>query len=162
MRYSGFARWPGALHQLLRGRPVTSGDDTMISSLRGKTGAFPKAMCHPQPAAPQPSMQAGQPRRLPGNGFLLTVMLLACVCSIATAFADRPSWRPGALISAAAMQDAPDGASAYRVLYWSTGLDDEPIEVSGVVIIRCFESIPTRIRGPNWCGRQWAGLKRPA
>jgi acetyl esterase/lipase len=33
------------------------------------------------------------------------------------------------------MTGAPDGAQAYRVLYWSRGLKDEPIEVSGVVIV---------------------------
>src|SRR5580692_9063532 len=30
---------------------------------------------------------------------------------------------------------APNGAAAYRVLYRSTGLHDEPIAVSGVVIV---------------------------
>src|SRR6202522_2691166 len=41
---------------------------------------------------------------------------------------------PGKLISAEAMADAPEGARAYRILYWSTGLDGRPVEVSGVVI----------------------------
>jgi acetyl esterase/lipase len=40
----------------------------------------------------------------------------------------------GKLIRAEAMPGAPDGARAYRILYWSTGLDGKPIEVSGVVI----------------------------
>jgi len=32
------------------------------------------------------------------------------------------------------MLGAPEGARAYRILYWSTGLDGKPVEVSGVVI----------------------------
>jgi hypothetical protein len=42
---------------------------------------------------------------------------------------------PGDLIRSQTINDAPDGASAYRVLYLSTGLHNEPIAVSGVVII---------------------------
>jgi hypothetical protein len=38
---------------------------------------------------------------------------------------------PGKLISAEAMAGAPEGARAYRILYWSTGLDGQPVEVSG-------------------------------
>jgi pimeloyl-ACP methyl ester carboxylesterase len=41
---------------------------------------------------------------------------------------------PGKLVSAEAMVGAPEGARAYRILYWSTGLDGKPAEVSGVVI----------------------------
>jgi hypothetical protein len=36
---------------------------------------------------------------------------------------------PGKLISAEAMAGAPDGARAYRILYWSTGLDGKPVGV---------------------------------
>ncbi len=43
--------------------------------------------------------------------------------------------RPGTLIRTEPMLGAPDGAAAYRVLYRSRGLHDEPIAVSGVVII---------------------------
>ncbi len=43
--------------------------------------------------------------------------------------------RPGTLIRAEPMQGAPDGAAAYRILYRSTGLRNEPIAVSGVVVI---------------------------
>jgi hypothetical protein len=39
---------------------------------------------------------------------------------------------PGSLIRGEAMPGAPDGARAYRVLYWSTGLAGEPIRISGV------------------------------
>ena len=40
----------------------------------------------------------------------------------------------GSLIRVEAMPGAPDGARAYHILYWSTGLAGEPIRVSGVVI----------------------------
>jgi acetyl esterase/lipase len=40
----------------------------------------------------------------------------------------------GKLISAEPMPGAPEGARAYRILYWSTGLGGRPVEVSGVVI----------------------------
>jgi alpha-beta hydrolase superfamily lysophospholipase len=43
--------------------------------------------------------------------------------------------RPGTLIRQEPMPTAPPGASAYRVLYRSTGLKGEPIAVSGVVIV---------------------------
>ena len=42
---------------------------------------------------------------------------------------------PGSLIRAEAMTGAPEGARAYRILYWSTGLTGEPTQVSGVVIV---------------------------
>jgi acetyl esterase/lipase len=43
--------------------------------------------------------------------------------------------RPGTIIRNELMRGAPTGAAAYRVLYRSTGLHDEPIAVSGVVVI---------------------------
>lgn len=43
--------------------------------------------------------------------------------------------RPGALIRIQQLAGAPDSASAYRILYRSTGLNGEPIPVSGVVIL---------------------------
>lgn len=45
------------------------------------------------------------------------------------------SYANGALIRSEPIHGAPDGASAYRVLYRSEGLHDEPIAVSGVVIV---------------------------
>jgi Protein of unknown function (DUF2380)/Secretory lipase len=48
------------------------------------------------------------------------------------AFAASP---PGSLISVTAMSGAPEGASAYRILYTSTGLSGEPVPVSGVIIV---------------------------
>jgi acetyl esterase/lipase len=41
----------------------------------------------------------------------------------------------GRLIKAQPLPGAPDGASAYRILYQSVGLHDEPINVSGMVIV---------------------------
>ncbi len=43
--------------------------------------------------------------------------------------------KAGDLIRSQIINGAPEGATAYRVLYRSTGLHDEPIAVSGVVII---------------------------
>ncbi len=43
--------------------------------------------------------------------------------------------RPGTLIRHEPMPTSPAGASAYRILYRSTGLKGEPIAVSGVVIV---------------------------
>ena len=43
--------------------------------------------------------------------------------------------RPGTLIRTEPMHGAPDDAAAYRVLYRSRGLHNEPIAVSGVVIV---------------------------
>jgi len=45
------------------------------------------------------------------------------------------SYPNGALIRSAQMENAPDNASAFRVLYRSEGLHGEPIAVSGVVIV---------------------------
>lgn len=42
---------------------------------------------------------------------------------------------PGTIIRTEPMQGAPEGAAAYRVLYRSTGLHNEPIAVSGVVVV---------------------------
>lgn len=43
--------------------------------------------------------------------------------------------QPGTLIRSEPMQFAPAGAQAYRVLYRSTGMNGEPIAVSGVAVI---------------------------
>jgi acetyl esterase/lipase len=62
----------------------------------------------------------------------IALALLATVTLPAASLAAESS--PGNLISAEAMLGAPEGARAYRILYWSTGLDGKPVEVSGVVI----------------------------
>jgi hypothetical protein len=41
----------------------------------------------------------------------------------------------GTIIRAQPMRGAPDGAAAYRVLYRSVGLRDQPIAVSGIVVV---------------------------
>lgn len=59
--------------------------------------------------------------------------------SAQSSFYDGPASQlegpPGTLIRQEPMEGAPLGASAYRVLYRSTGLKGEPIFVSGVVIV---------------------------
>jgi pimeloyl-ACP methyl ester carboxylesterase len=42
---------------------------------------------------------------------------------------------PGTLVRQERVDGAPLGAAAYRVLYRSTGLDDQPILVSGIVVV---------------------------
>jgi acetyl esterase/lipase len=49
---------------------------------------------------------------------------------------------PGTLVRQEVIDGAPLGATAYRVLYRSTGLDDKPILVSGVVIVPPGDSPP--------------------
>jgi len=48
---------------------------------------------------------------------------------------DEIAGPPGTIIRQEPMLGAPLGAAAYRVLYRSTGLRDEPIAVSGIVVI---------------------------
>jgi acetyl esterase/lipase len=43
--------------------------------------------------------------------------------------------KPGDIIRAEPLANAPSGSTAYRILYRSTGLKGEPISVSGVVVI---------------------------
>jgi acetyl esterase/lipase len=72
-------------------------------------------------------------RRLP---LVILRIVLALMASAALAAATRAeeSTSAGKLISAEPMPGAPAGARAYRILYWSTGLDGRPVQVSGVVI----------------------------
>jgi pimeloyl-ACP methyl ester carboxylesterase len=51
------------------------------------------------------------------------------------ASAQELSGQPGTLIRSEPMLFAPAGAQAYRVLYRSTGLQGEPIAVSGVIVV---------------------------
>jgi acetyl esterase/lipase len=48
---------------------------------------------------------------------------------------DELAGAPGTIIRQEPMQLAPAGAAAYRVLYRSMGLRDEPIAVSGIVVV---------------------------
>ncbi|WP_235782668.1 alpha/beta fold hydrolase [Bradyrhizobium murdochi] len=67
------------------------------------------------------------------------VVALAQIASAQTAFYDAPesllAGAPGTLVRQEPMDGAPLGASTYRVLYRSTGLNGRPIFVSGVVIV---------------------------
>ncbi len=75
-------------------------------------------------------------------GLLAACQLLAFACQQAkaqTAFYQASEQEiagpPGTLIRQEPMFGAPDGASAYRVLYRSTSPDGRPIAVSGVIIV---------------------------
>jgi alpha-beta hydrolase superfamily lysophospholipase len=65
----------------------------------------------------------------------MLVMALIAALALAFARAAEAAGPPGSLISAEPMPGAPGGARAYRILYWSTGLDGEPVQVSGVAIV---------------------------
>jgi acetyl esterase/lipase len=72
---------------------------------------------------------------------LMAVFLaLGVFASIAGA---RATGAPGALIRVQAMPGAPESATAYRILYWSTDVSGEPIEVSGVVVAPEGEAPPS-------------------
>jgi fermentation-respiration switch protein FrsA (DUF1100 family) len=63
----------------------------------------------------------------------------AGAASAQTSFYNAPAsllaGSPGSLVRQMPMRGAPLGASAYRVLYRSTGLNNEPIFVSGVIVV---------------------------
>ena len=81
-------------------------------------------------------------------------LVLATLCTLAvanaanaqTAFYRAPvsevAGAPGTLVRQELIDGAPLGATTYRVLYRSTGLDNEPILVSGVVIVPPGDSPP--------------------
>jgi len=88
--------------------------------------------------------------RIVKSGHMIVVALLStlglfCAAGLSGAAAqgdfysaagvDLAALRPGALIRSQAIWWAPNGTRAYRVLYRSSGLRDEPIAVSGVVIV---------------------------
>lgn len=81
------------------------------------------------PAWPGRFSFCGALRRL---AVLMTLMPAGALCLPAAAAAANA---PGSLISVQAMPDAPQGAPAFRIVYTSKGLNDEPISVSGVVIL---------------------------
>jgi acetyl esterase/lipase len=85
-------------------------------------------------------------RKVVGNGLLLAFVMLSVtsLCADGRARAQPGFYvaeeqelvgHPGTLIREDPMQGAPVGAAAYRILYRSRGLHDEPIAVSGVVIV---------------------------
>lgn len=70
----------------------------------------------------------------------VTLALLAIVPAAAqTAFYDAPdslaAGSPGSIVRQEPIDGAPLGASAFRVLYRSTGLDGQPILVSGIIVV---------------------------
>ncbi|ANW05345.1 lipase [Bradyrhizobium icense] len=71
---------------------------------------------------------------------------LAGIASAQTTFYDAPAsllaGAPGSLVRQEPMDGAPLGATTYRVLYRSTGLNGRPIFVSGVVIVPQAEAPP--------------------
>lgn len=83
---------------------------------------------------------AGRLLRLPTLFWLLFMVACCAASSAQTQFysvtgIDLASYANGALIRSELIEGAPDGATAYRVLYKSEGLQGEPIAVSGVVIV---------------------------
>jgi hypothetical protein len=70
---------------------------------------------------------------------ILSAVAAATSASAQTAFYRAPpsavTGTPGSLVRQQMIDGAPLGATTYRVLYRSTGLDDKPILVSGVVIV---------------------------
>jgi acetyl esterase/lipase len=65
---------------------------------------------------------------------LAAVLALIASAALISASRAQDAGFAGRLISIQPLPGAPEGASAYRILYWSTGLNGRPVEVSGVVI----------------------------
>jgi pimeloyl-ACP methyl ester carboxylesterase len=78
-------------------------------------------------------------RKLMLAAALLSLPAYATSASAQTPFYDGPrsllAGQPGTLVRQEVIDGAPLGATAYRVLYRSTGMKGEPIFVSGVVIV---------------------------
>jgi acetyl esterase/lipase len=72
---------------------------------------------------------------LAGVALLLAAHAAQAQSAFYTATDEELPGAPGTIIRAQPMRRAPEGTIAYRVLYRSTGLHDEPIAVSGVVIL---------------------------
>jgi Secretory lipase len=68
-------------------------------------------------------------------GLLLATAVAQAQSAFYTASDQELAGAPGTIIRAQPMRRAPDGAIAYRVLYRSTSLQDQPIAVSGVVVL---------------------------
>ena len=78
-------------------------------------------------------------RKLVAAAAFLITSIYASGASAQTSFYDAPksllAGEPGSLVRQERIDGAPLGAATYRVLYRSTGLKDEPIFVSGVVVV---------------------------
>jgi pimeloyl-ACP methyl ester carboxylesterase len=85
-------------------------------------------------------------RKLMLAAALLPLSLYATAASAQTPFYDAPrslvAGQPGTLVRQEIIEGAPLGATAYRVLYRSTGMKGEPIFVSGVVIVPAGDPPP--------------------
>ena len=75
-------------------------------------------------------------------GLFVSAIAFALLCEAAeaqTAFyapaEQELAGQPGSIIRTEPLRGGPNGATAYRVLYRSTGLHDEPTAVSGVVVV---------------------------
>ena len=79
-------------------------------------------------------------------GMLLAIAISAPLAHAQSAFYDaRPEelpGKPGTIIRSEPLTGAPLGATSWRVLYRSVGLDGQPIAVSGVVIVPLEEPPP--------------------
>jgi pimeloyl-ACP methyl ester carboxylesterase len=78
-------------------------------------------------------------RKLMLAAALLPLSFYVTTASAQTPFYDAPrsllAGQPGTMVRQEVIEGAPLGATAYRVLYRSTGMKGEPIFVSGVVIV---------------------------
>ncbi len=77
-------------------------------------------------------------RRALMTGFCLCVLLITGCALGALPASDRAAQTqsgPGTLLQQEQIPGAPFDATAYRVLYRSTGLDGQPIAVSGIVVV---------------------------
>lgn len=78
-------------------------------------------------------------RKLMLAAAVLSLAAHATTASAQTPFYDAPrsmlEGKPGTLVRQEVIDGAPLGATAYRVLYRSTGMKDEPIFVSGVIVV---------------------------
>ena len=72
--------------------------------------------------------------RRPIHWLALRILAIVVANALTSASWAEEGGFAGQLISAEAMPGAPEGARAYRIFYWSTGLGGRPVEVSGVVI----------------------------
>lgn len=75
-----------------------------------------------------------------GLALLLLVSMSSCapaspLPAFYTAATTEAHTRPGTLIRQEPLPDPPAGGKAWRILYWSRGLDNQPVAISGMVIL---------------------------
>lgn len=92
-------------------------------------------------------------------GFLGLVAMSIVLTLAATISSAAPA---GRLISADPVVDTPDGAQAWRIRYWTTSDQGQPIEVSGMVVAP-REAIPSKPRPViAWAHGTWGVAERCA